>query len=282
MSATARRLSDRPMVRLWLIPTIRTAIVSTLIVTASPPPLRAEMAGLRAWHDAHSLQGIVADAVEEASGRFHIPASWVRAVMRAESNGDANSASDKGAIGLMQLMPKTYAELKTKLGLGSDPFDPRDNILAGAAYLAEMFDRYGATGFLAAYNAGPQGYEDYLFRGRPLPAETMNYVARLAPRLGFANTLIVQKGAMTDTHRQPIFVKSTAFNFSNDAVTKRVATPSDQHSPTAPHLLFSALSRSNIFAGGPQAFGGRKASTGATHVQPSGLFVARTWPKETP
>lgn len=282
MSASARSLSDRPMVRLRLIPAIQTAIVSALIVTASPPPLRAEMAGLRAAPDAHSLQRIVPDAVEEASGRFDIPASWVHAVMRAESNGDANSVSDKGAIGLMQLMPKTYAELRTKLGLGSDPFDPRDNILAGAAYLSEMFERYGATGFLAAYNAGPQRYEDYLFRGRPLPAETTDYVARLAPRLGPTTTAIVQKDALTDTLRQRIYVKSAALNLSNDASPKRATKPSDQRSQAAPHPLFSALSRSCIFAGRPQTFGGRKAPTGVTHVQPSGLFVARTWSKEAP
>ncbi|WP_408631413.1 lytic transglycosylase domain-containing protein [Methylocystis silviterrae] len=88
--------------------------------------------------------------------------------MRAESNGDASSVSEKGAIGLMQLMPKTYAELQAKLVLRFDPFDPRDNILAGAAYLSEMFDLYGVTGFLAAYNAGPQRYEDYFFPGPPI------------------------------------------------------------------------------------------------------------------
>lgn len=282
MSASAPSLSDRPMVRLRLIPAIRTSIVSTLIVTASSPPLRAEMTGIRGAPEVRSRQGIVADAVEEASGRFKIPASWVRAVMRAESNGDANATSKKGAIGLMQLMPKTYAELQTKLGLGSDPFDPHDNILAGAAYLSEMFERYGATGFLAAYNAGPQRYEDYLFRGRPLPAETTDYVARLAPRLGPTTTTIVQKDALTDTLRQPISVKSAALNLSNDASPKRATKPSDQRSQAAPHPLFSALSRSNIFAGGSQTFGGRKAPTGATRVQPNGLFIARTSSKETP
>ncbi|MGD9658127.1 MAG: lytic transglycosylase domain-containing protein, partial [Methylocystis sp.] len=107
--------------------------------------------------------------------------------MRAESDGDDKSVSKKGAIGLMQIMPKTYAELQTKLGLGPDPFDPRANILAGAAYLAEMIEHYGETGFLAAYNAGPRRYEELLRRGRPLPVETTDYVARLAPELGFAD-----------------------------------------------------------------------------------------------
>jgi soluble lytic murein transglycosylase-like protein len=96
------------------------------------------------------------------------------------SGGDAKSVSSKAAIGLMQLMPATYAELRTRYGLGADPFDPHDNILAGAAYLRELLDQYGERGFLAAYNAGPERYEHYL-RGRSLPAETTDYVRRIAP-----------------------------------------------------------------------------------------------------
>ena len=119
--------------------------------------------------------------VAEASRRFAIPTAWIRAVMRVESRGDRGAVSRKGALGLMQLMPKTWAQLRARYGLGRDPFDPRDNILAGAAYLREMRDRYGSPGFLAAYNAGPGRYEDYRDRLRPLPPETVAYVAALAP-----------------------------------------------------------------------------------------------------
>jgi hypothetical protein len=80
-------------------------------------------------------------------------------------------------------MPDTWAELRVRHRLGRDPYDPRDNILAGAAYLREMHDRYGSPGFLAAYNAGPGRYEEYL-AGRPLPAETRAYVAALLPSFG--------------------------------------------------------------------------------------------------
>ena len=73
-------------------------------------------------------------------------------------------------------------------GLGADPFDPHDNILAGAAYLRELHDRYGSPGFLAAYNAGPARYEDHLATGQPLPAETRAYVALLAPLIGTARS----------------------------------------------------------------------------------------------
>lgn len=121
--------------------------------------------------------------IEEAARRFGIPAVWIRAVMRAESAGDVRAISSAGAMGLMQIMPDTWAELRVRHRLGRDPFDPRDNILAGAAYLREMYDRYGSQGFLAAYNAGPGRYEEYL-AGRPLPAETRAYVAALVPSFG--------------------------------------------------------------------------------------------------
>jgi soluble lytic murein transglycosylase-like protein len=104
--------------------------------------------------------------------------------MRAESGGDPRAVSPKGAMGLMQIMPATWAELRVRHSLGADPYDPRDNILAGAAYLREMRERYGAPGLLAAYHAGPGRYEDYLATGRPLPAETLAYVATLAPLIG--------------------------------------------------------------------------------------------------
>jgi hypothetical protein len=122
--------------------------------------------------------------VTEAAQRFSIPESWIRAVMRVESFGDTRAVSQKGAIGLMQVMPKTYAELRVRHRLGADPCDPHDNILAGAAYLREMLDRYGAPGFLAAYNAGPARYDEHLMKGRPLPVETQDYVAKLAPMIG--------------------------------------------------------------------------------------------------
>lgn len=122
--------------------------------------------------------------IAEASRRFDIPSLWIRAIMRAESAGDVRAVSDKGALGLMQVMPETYAELSARHHLGADIFDPRDNILAGTAYMREMRDRFGSPGFLAAYNAGPARYDEYLTNGRPLPEETRRYVADLAPRIG--------------------------------------------------------------------------------------------------
>jgi D-alanyl-D-alanine carboxypeptidase len=122
--------------------------------------------------------------VDEAARRFGLPAHWIRAVMRQESGGQQQAVSPVGAMGLMQLMPQTYAGLRDRYGLGGDPFEPRDNIMAGTAYLREMYDRFGAPGFLAAYNAGPQRVDDYLASGESLPEETTNYLLALAPQLG--------------------------------------------------------------------------------------------------
>jgi hypothetical protein len=121
--------------------------------------------------------------IAEASHRFRVPERWIRAIMHLESARDPRAVSRKGAVGLMQIMPKTWAELRLRHQLGRDPYDPRDNILAGTAYLRELYDRYGSPGFLAAYNAGPTRYEASL-KGRPLPAETRAYVAMLRPLWG--------------------------------------------------------------------------------------------------
>ena len=126
--------------------------------------------------------------VADAARRVGIPESWIWAVMRVESNGDVRAVSTAGAMGLMQIMPGTWASLRARHGLGRDPYDVRDNIMAGAAYLRAMHDRYGnAMAMLAAYNAGPGRYDEYLSRGRPLPAETRAYLAKLASIIGGAD-----------------------------------------------------------------------------------------------
>ncbi|MGE0038340.1 MAG: lytic transglycosylase domain-containing protein [Xanthobacteraceae bacterium] len=151
----------------------------------------------------------LAGFVSEASQRFGIPVAWIRALMRVESANDARAVSPKGAIGLMQIMPDTWAYLRAHYRLGSDPFDPRDNIIAGTAYMRELYDRYGAPGFLAAYNAGPARYDDYLAIGRPLPAETRAYVAQLTPLVGGEASPAIVTIAAADPlawTRAPLFI----------------------------------------------------------------------------
>ena len=144
-----------------------------LALAHSAPVARATAVDRNAAHIAH------------ASRRFGIPQRWIRAVLHAESAGKERALSPAGAIGLMQIMPHTWAELRTRHRLGRDPYDPHDNILAGTAYLREMWDRYGdVNAMLAAYNAGPARYDRHLASGRPLPAQTRAYVASLAAMLG--------------------------------------------------------------------------------------------------
>jgi hypothetical protein len=119
----------------------------------------------------------------EASQRFGVPPSWISAVIHVESRGNVHAVSPKGAMGLMQIMPQTWADLRARYHLGVDPFDPHDNIFAGTAYLRDLYDRFGAAGFLAAYNAGPQRYQDYVSGLRPLRDETKLYLAKLASLL---------------------------------------------------------------------------------------------------
>jgi soluble lytic murein transglycosylase-like protein len=125
-----------------------------------------------------------ANFIAEASARFTVPATWTRAIILIESAGDEHAISPRGAMGLMQLMPGTWVELSVRYELGLDPFDPRDDIMAGAAYVRELRDRFGSAGFLAAYHAGPTRYEQHLTTGQPLPPETTAYVAAVAPLLG--------------------------------------------------------------------------------------------------
>lgn len=153
--------------------------VCAALATVSSVPVEAQSGS--AAQPATRLE--IAAHVREASQRFRIPEHWIHAVIRFESAGRTRAVSRAGAMGLMQLMPGTWERQRARFALGSDPFDPRDNILAGTSYLREMYDRYGIEGFLAAYNAGPGRYEQWRDRGRWLPRETRRYVARIAPLL---------------------------------------------------------------------------------------------------
>jgi hypothetical protein len=191
--------------------------------------------------------------VAEAALRFGIPASWIKAIMQAESRGALHAISPKGAMGLMQIMPQTWAGLRSRYSLGGDPFDPHDNILAGAAYLRELHDRYGAAGFLAAYNAGPGRYEDHLASGRPLPVETQTYVAALAPLLredGSAPGKLITANIRSRTS-SPLFLvhandasSAGAVSFGDPGKRRSIARPAADWTGLAPQSegLFPRLS----------------------------------------
>ena len=157
-----------------------TILASTMLLNGAAHAERVSQPTHRASGEAlHPLAAFVT----EASRRFGVPEHWIRAVMHVESSAKQRARSSKGAMGLMQIMPGSWKELRARHGLGTDPYDPHDNILAGTAYIRELHDRYGAPGFLAAYNAGPGRYERHLATGRSLPDETQAFVATLTPMI---------------------------------------------------------------------------------------------------
>lgn len=119
-----------------------------------------------------------------AAKHYHLPERWIVEVIRAESNANARATSPKGAMGLMQIMSGTWNYLRRKMSLGDNPYDVRDNVFAGSAYLRELYDRFGFPGCLAAYNAGPGRYLRWIKGRKNLPRETVNYVRVITTRLG--------------------------------------------------------------------------------------------------
>lgn len=199
----------------------------------------------------------IASHVRDASLRFGIPEAWIWAVMRVESAGRVDATSPAGAMGLMQVMPGTWANLTAQHGLGGNAYDPRANIMAGAAYLRQMHDRYGSPGFLAAYNAGPGRYEQYLRGELGLPAETQNYVARLAPMIGGDAAPLIASSNSTAPNTQPprpswtqaslFAVRSTDSNEADSATPSVAPAMPSRAAPPAPlNGLFAPVSGRSI------------------------------------
>ncbi|WP_297494711.1 lytic transglycosylase domain-containing protein [Acidocella sp.] len=176
-----------------------------------------------------------APLIEEASKKFGIPDIWIRAVMRMESGGQTMLGgvpitSPAGAMGLMQLMPDTYAEMQARYGLGADPYNPHDNILAGAAYLREMYVRYGYPDLFAAYNAGPARFDAFLYRGAPFPEETTAYLDRLGQLKlsALAWPMALPENAEATSRRTVSQVLPAAMAAASDANGMEGFTPSSQ------------------------------------------------------
>ncbi len=167
----------------------RRPILMRLISEPRPVPVQPsaydEEAGMSPAQLINRWDGIIS----EASQRFHIPKAWIRAVMARESGGrtmvgeDQPIVSRAGAVGLMQVLPATYDEMAEQHRLGDNPFDARDNIMAGTAYLRWLHQKYGYPAMFAAYNAGPGRVEDHLAHGVSLPAETRAYIGSIAKTL---------------------------------------------------------------------------------------------------
>ncbi len=117
------------------------------------------------------------ELADAAADKYGLPRELVRCVMAAESGMFAGAISPKGAIGLMQLMPGTAQ------ALGADPYDPAQNVDAGARYLRDLLEKYkyGLRHALAAYNAGPGAVDKY--NGIPPYRETIAYISRIEKKM---------------------------------------------------------------------------------------------------
>lgn len=201
-----------------------------LSIAAFPLPAAAQENALPG-----TAGSVLAASVTEAASRFGLSEGLIRAVMRAESGGNPRAISPAGAIGLMQIMPATWASLTAQHRLGADPFDIRANILAGAAYLRAMLDRYGDPSVaLAAYNAGPRRVDDWRAGAQSLPAETLAYVARIAPAVGITD--IAAPGRVADRSRDwphlTLFV--SRFDGASGSAIAASKTPAPRVAATPP------------------------------------------------
>ncbi|SDR44998.1 Soluble lytic murein transglycosylase [Rhizobiales bacterium GAS113] len=241
MLPSGRRESASPWTELGTLarsPYIgRASVLVVLLVLIAPSlsmPSEASSRRPNLMAEAHARWS---SFVAEAAQRFSIPTNWIWSVMRIESQGDTRAVSPKGAVGLMQVMPRTYGALRARHHLGADPFNPHDNILAGSAYVREMYDRYGSPGFLAAYNAGPQRYEDHLNGRRKLPGETRDYLGKLTSAsagVRAENAVFIRSSAASTTQ-----VGLFATNENSMSVSDRSST--GKYAPRARVVDLSAL-----------------------------------------
>ncbi|ABA04114.1 lytic transglycosylase, catalytic [Nitrobacter winogradskyi Nb-255] len=238
---------------------IATLIACGVIVVAAPTASADPTPTNRGSTVAPS--GPWAPHIAEAAKRFAIPERWIRAVMAVESHGDRTARSPKGAIGLMQIMPKTWDELRARHALGNDPWQPRANILAGAAYLREMHDRYGTVeAMLAAYNAGPGRYDKHLATGQALPAETIDYVAKITPTIDVTASVVrsIGRPLHPSWSRAPLFVARSIAAGEDDRDAGE--SPSGRPSNGLPITGLSALvpPSAGLFVRRPEDDGGQR------------------------
>ena len=173
-----------------------------------------------------------------ASHRFGVPQPWIRTVIKQESGGrqylhGQPITSDAGAMGLMQIMPATYGELAGRFGLGPDPYDPHDNIMAGTGYIKDLYGQFGSPAFLAAYNAGPHRVQMYLAGHGSLPNETVNYLASAAPGLG---SELPASGPLAAFAEQsaPAAPGPVLHDFAQGSAARCWQDPDAAYDPTAP------------------------------------------------
>lgn len=188
------------------------------------------------------MPGACAQHAPEAASRSGLPVDVILRVMHAESRGRPRAISHKGAMGCMQIMPATWSYLTRRYGLGSDPWNPRMNMIGGALYLTELARQFGFPGAYSAYNAGPGRYQRHVRQGVPLPAETVAYTAQIT-----GNAPPPGRAAAPDRAPPPRWQEAGLFMVSSPRTSDPVTTDggartSEGRTDRAPvHTLFPAL-----------------------------------------
>ena len=173
---------------------------------------------------------------QEAAETYDVPVNLLKAIGKAESNFDPNVVSSAGACGVMQLMPKTAEYLGVK-----DSFDPEQNIMGGAKYIAQMLKKYNGDVklSLAAYNAGSGNVAKY--GGIPPFEETQHYVVKVTKFMNegvstgnltvkvpsitatsgtYANSVVPKYVINTDTEDSNLFIKKAEVDDLDEIFSK--------------------------------------------------------------
>lgn len=166
--------SQFQMVMYQLIFTLLNEKLNNGISTSTTEAEVADVSATNSTEKTGSVSGKFADIIQAAAAKYDVDADLIKAVIKAESNFNANAVSSCGALGLMQLMPATAESLGVE-----DPLDPQQNIFGGTKFLHRLLDKYNnnISLALAAYNAGPGAVDKY--GGIPPYSETQTYVNRV-------------------------------------------------------------------------------------------------------
>ncbi len=189
-SNTEHRWKRVPTPPAWALSAARSAAAEVAGYVSSRPRglsnawLNPNYAAMSRGYRVSSAQ--IDGAIEQAARKHNVDANLVRAIIKVESNFNPGAVSNKGAMGLMQLMPGTAQSLRV-----SNPFDPQQNVDAGVRHLKELLSNFNGdlNLSLAAYNAGAGAVSRS--RGVPPYRETRNYVKRITDIYGTPGTKTV-------------------------------------------------------------------------------------------
>ncbi len=205
--ATPRLVAHRPIALAHAAPVPKRSAPRKIETVHKPSIFQQEQAMSRA-----ALMSRWEPFIKEASLRFNVPQAWIRAAMRMESGGrtmlgeNQPITSKAGAMGIMQVMPETWREMRALYGLGPNPYDPHDSVIAGTALLKILYGKYGYPSMFAAYNAGPGTLDAARSGTRMLPAETVAYVGGITRALNGGGGGSGVKATLTRPNGTPVAI----------------------------------------------------------------------------